>query len=138
MRVMVIDDSADARESLGMVLEVEGADVLLFDSGRAVLDWLGRHPASLWPAAMVCDIVLGDEDGYAVMRSVRHLEDQRRVPLEQRMPAIALTGLAQPDDRVRALMAGFQVHLVKPVEPRELVVALYTLAGRGGPVQAAA
>jgi len=138
LRVMVVDDSADARESLGMVLEVEGADVLLFDSGSATLDCLGRHPASLWPALMVCDIVLGDEDGYGVMRRVRQLEDQRRVPLEQRMPAVALTGLAQPDDRVRALMAGFQVHLVKPVEPRELVVALYTLAGRGGPARAAA
>jgi len=136
LRVMVIDDNDDARESLGMVLEAEGAETLAFGSGHAALDWLAHHPTSQWPNALVCDIVLGDEDGYAVMRQVRQLEDQRRVVLEGRIPAIALTGLSQPDDRVRALMAGFQVHLVKPVEPQELVVALYTLSGRAGPAGA--
>ncbi|SHM50211.1 ABC transporter transmembrane domain-containing protein [Rhizobacter sp. OV335] len=137
LRVMVVDDNADARDSLAMVLNVEGADSLAFDSGAAALEWLGRHPTSLWPQLMVCDIVLGDEDGYAVMRRVRQLEDQRQVPLDGRMPAVALTGLAQPDDRVRALMSGFQVHLVKPVEPHELVVTLATLAGRDGEPPAA-
>jgi ATP-binding cassette subfamily B protein len=53
------------------------------------------------------------------------------VPLGERLPAVALTGHAQPGDRIRALMAGFQVHLAKPVEPVELVSTLAALAGRG-------
>jgi ATP-binding cassette subfamily B protein len=133
LRLMVIDDQTDARQALGMVLSVEGAEVLSFDSGQSATGWLASHPSSEWPDLMLCDIMLGDEDGYSVMQRVRRLEAERGVPLDRRLPAVALTGLGQPDDRVRALMAGFQVHLVKPIESRELVFTLYTLAGRAGP-----
>lgn len=131
LSVLVIDDNADARESLAMLLSSEGGEVLSFGSGRDALAWLASRPTVQWPGLMVCDIVLDDEDGHAVMHQVRRLEDERRVPLEQRMPAVALTGLSQPGDRVRALMAGFQEHLVKPVEPEALVRSLHALAGRG-------
>jgi ATP-binding cassette subfamily B protein len=56
------------------------------------------------------------------------MEARRQVPLAERLPAIALTGMAQPDDRLRALAAGFQRHLAKPVRPDELVRALRQLA----------
>jgi ATP-binding cassette subfamily B protein len=133
LSVMVIDDHPDARDSLALVLADHGATVQPFGAGSDALAWLTSHPSSQWPSLLVCDIMLGSEDGHAVMQRVRQLEAARGVPLEQRMPAVALTGLAQAGDRVRALMAGFQVHLVKPVEPRELVFTLYTLAGRAPP-----
>jgi ATP-binding cassette subfamily B protein len=59
------------------------------------------------------------------------VEARRGVALHARVPAIALTGLAQPGDRIRALMAGFQVHLAKPVDPQALIGTIYTLSGRG-------
>jgi len=136
--IMAIDDHEDAREALCMLLELEGARVLAYAGARAALDWLAARPAPAWPRLMLCDISLGgDEDGYAVMREVRRLEAERGVPLGERLPAVALTGHAQPGDRIRALMAGFQVHLAKPVEPAELVSTLAALAGRGGRTEAA-
>jgi len=64
---------------------------------------------------------LGNEDGHQVVRRIRQLEDERQVPLDNRVPAIALSGLSEPADRVRSLMSGFQSHLVKPVQPGELL-----------------
>ena len=130
--VMVVDDFADARESLVAVLGLAGAATIDFESGRETLAWLQDHPPEDWPTVLVCDISLGYEDGYEVMRQVRHLEHERAVPLEQRMSAVALTGLARPEDRIRAFMAGFQAHLAKPADPRELVATVAGLAGPGG------
>jgi ATP-binding cassette subfamily B protein len=142
LRVMSIDDRADAREALQQLLDGEGADVKLFASGTEALQWLEQHASVDWPQVLVCDIALGAEDGHQVMRRIRQIEQARNVPLDDRLPAIALTGLAQPGDRMRALMAGFQVHLAKPVDPHELVSALLTLSGRAGgggrPAEAAA
>ncbi|WOB06131.1 ABC transporter transmembrane domain-containing protein [Piscinibacter gummiphilus] len=132
LSIMVIDDNADAREALGMVLSVQGAEVLSFGRGHDALSWLASHPSGQWPDLLVCDIMLDEEDGHTVMRQVRQLEEERHVPLDRSMPAIALTGLAEAGDRMRALMAGFQVHLVKPVEPDELIQTLFNLAGRHG------
>src|SRR5690606_16177450 len=114
------------------VLGIAGAATVDFESGRATLAWLRDHPPGDWPAVLVCDISLGDEDGYEAMRKVRQLEHERAVPLGQRISACALTGLARPEDRIRAYMAGFQAHLAKPADPRELVSTVASLAGRGG------
>ena len=130
LRILCIDDSADARESLRLLLELEGAEVLALGSGAQALGWLERQPLPQWPSAVLCDLTLGDVDGYTVVRRLRQLEARRGVELEQRVPAIALTGHAGADDRVRALMAGFQVHLAKPVNPGELVSTVFTLVGR--------
>ena len=128
--VMCIDDHADALDSLSLMLSVEGARVLPFQNGAAALSWLQQHPGEQWPRLLVCDISLGDqEDGHQVVRRVRQLEAQRGVPLDCRMPAIALTGHAQPDDRLAALMAGFQLHLAKPVDGSVLTRALAALVG---------
>lgn len=134
LRLMCIDDDDDARNSLAQLLRQAGAEVLAMDSGHAATEWLDAHAASAWPQVLICDIVLDDEDGYAVMQRVRRLEAQRGIGLEQRLPAVALTGLAQPGDRIRALMAGFQVHLSKPVDPDELRSTIYSLVGHAGAI----
>jgi ATP-binding cassette subfamily B protein len=131
--VMCVDDHADALEALELMLRSEGAQVLPLRSGGEALAWLETHPTGQWPQAMVCDISLGeDEDGHAVVRRVRHMEAQRGVALDRRMPAIALTGRGQTEDRLQALMAGFQLHLTKPVDPQQLLAALAALAGTSG------
>jgi ATP-binding cassette subfamily B protein len=132
LTVMCIDDHADALDSLALVLQGEGAQVLGFQRGTVALQWLEQHALEQWPRLLVCDVTLAEgEDGHQVMRRVRQLEAQRGVALDKRLPAIALTGHARPEDRLLALMAGFQLHLAKPAEPPVLVRALAALAGRG-------
>ncbi len=126
--VMCVDDDEDALSSLGELLEHDGAHTERCGSGREALERLATRDVAEWPDLLVCDIALGAEDGHAVVRSVRAMEARRNVPLGQRLPAIALTGMAQPEDRLRALAAGFQRHLAKPVPPQELVRALRQLA----------
>jgi ATP-binding cassette subfamily B protein len=127
MQVMCVDDLADAREALAMLLEQEGANVQAFSTATQTMDWLEKHPGSMWPKAIVCDIALGEEDGHELMRQIRQLEVQRHVPLEHRVPAIALSGFAGAGDRMRSMMSGFQSHLAKPADPRELVHAIWSL-----------
>jgi ATP-binding cassette subfamily B protein len=137
VRVMVVDDNEDAREMLTEVLEAYGAQVEALASGREALERLRARPREEWPDAFVCDIGLPDEDGYSVVRHLRALEAERKLPLTERIPAIALTGHAHAEDRTRALLAGFQVHLVKPVDPRELLTHIANLLSRSKLRQAA-
>jgi ATP-binding cassette subfamily B protein len=125
--IFVIDDHEDAREVLEMVLEQHEARVEAFDSGAALLARLAALETSRWPDLLLCDIGLPEEDGYTVLRHVRSLEAQRGARLVERIPAIALTGHAEAEDRTRALMAGFQIHLAKPVAPDELLAAIESL-----------
>jgi ATP-binding cassette subfamily B protein len=125
--IFVVDDHEDAREVLSMVLEEREARVEAFDSGHALLSRLAAMDKSQWPDVLICDIGLPDEDGYSVLRHVRSLEAERGVRLVERVPAIALTGHAEAEDRTRALMAGFQIHLAKPVAPNELLAAIESL-----------
>jgi hypothetical protein len=76
---------------------------------------------------IVSDIGMPGEDGYALIRRVRALENRKA-----NVPAIALTAYARIEDRVRAIHAGFQLHLSKPVEPVELVAMVESLARRPG------
>ncbi len=78
---------------------------------------------------LLSDIGMPEEDGYALIGKVRALEDKQG---GGRIPAIALTAYARVEDRVRALNAGFQVHVPKPIEPVELVAVVASLAGRTG------
>ncbi|MBW8848081.1 MAG: ATP-binding cassette domain-containing protein [Burkholderiales bacterium] len=128
LTVLCVDDDEDALASLGALLEQDGAQTVQISSGHEALALLAARDVSDWPDVLLCDIALGAEDGHAVVRSVRAMEARRDVPLGQRLPAIALTGMAQPEDRLRALAAGFQRHLVKPVAPDELVRVLRQLA----------
>jgi len=128
-RILVVDDHEDAREVVTVVLEQRGASVEALATGSAVLERLRAAPSDRWPDLLVCDIGLPDIDGYAILREVRALEAARDTPLAQRIPAIALTGYAHAEDRTRALLAGFQLHFAKPVDPRELLAGIASLLG---------
>ena len=78
--------------------------------------------------ALICDIGMPDENGYAVMRKVRALPPDKGAAI----PAIALTAYGRAEDRIRALAAGFQMHVAKPVEPDELAVVILSLLRRVG------
>jgi ATP-binding cassette subfamily B protein len=132
-RILIVDDNEDAREVLAAVLQASGARAETLASGEELLARLDRESRDQWPDLLLCDIGLEGQDGYSVMRHVRALEAERRTALSERMPAIALTGHVQPEDRMRALLSGFQLHLAKPVEPRELFAAIASLLDSRGP-----
>jgi len=122
LKVLVVDDEPDARSMLERVLVECKAAVLLAPSAAEALRLLDSQA----PDVIVSDIGMPDTDGYELMRHVR------RMPLPAGgVPAIALTAFARPEDRARALQAGFQEHLAKPVDPSELVARIGELAGRG-------
>jgi PAS domain S-box-containing protein len=126
VRVLVVDDELDARVLIRRVLESCHAEVVLADSAAAALETLeragdGERP----PDVLVCDIGMPDVDGYQLLQRVRSLQGAEG----KRLPAVALTAMARSEDRRRALLAGFQLHVAKPVEPVELVVAVANLAG---------
>ncbi len=130
MQIMSVDDLDDAREALGLLLESEGAAVQAFDSAGSAVAWLETHPTSQWPHLVLCDIALGDSSGYEVIRRIRDIESQRNIPLGKRVPAVALSGLAGPADRMHSLLVGFQAHLAKPVQTGELLDTLLAVSGR--------
>jgi signal transduction histidine kinase len=107
--VMVVEDHDDARELIAAVLESAGARVIAASSVAEALDQL----ATLTPDLLVADIGLPGQDGYELLRRVRTLHGD--------LPAIALTAYARATDRDQALAAGFQQHIVKPVDPAQLV-----------------
>jgi PAS domain S-box-containing protein len=120
-RVLVVDDEADARELIVTVLEQYGAEPRGAGSVVEALEVLSRFR----PDVLVSDIGMPGEDGYVLIRKLRTLEDEQGIP---RLPAVALTAYARGEDRRRALAAGFQVHVAKPVEPAELVEAIASIA----------
>ncbi len=130
-RLLVVDDDEDARETLRALLEARGASVVSFAAGREALAHLRGCARADWPDLMISDIGLPEEDGYTLLRRVRALEAEHRIPLAERMPAIALTGYARSEDRVHALVAGFQAHVAKPAQPGELFATIGRLLGIG-------
>lgn len=128
VHVLIVDDQEDAREMLQLLLEAYGASVTAYGAAKPALAALRAAPGNSWPDVLVSDIALGDdEDGYALLRAVRMLESERDMPLDARLPAVALSGYDRPEDRTRALLAGFQLHLAKPTERGELVTAIQSV-----------
>ncbi|MGH9834659.1 MAG: response regulator, partial [Blastocatellia bacterium] len=127
LRILVVDDEADARDLLAIRLQQYGADVITAASVEAALELLTQLGPR--PDLIVSDIAMPGEDGYSLMRRVRALE------LEQggRIPAIALTAYSRTKDRVQALAAGFQLHVPKPVNAAELAHAIASIVGRFSP-----
>ena len=120
--VLIVDDEADARELVRRVLRQCGAEVLTAGSAGEGLVILRE----MRPDVLLTDIGMPHEDGYLLIQQVREL------PAGQggTVPAAALTAFARSEDRQRALRAGFQTHIPKPVEPGELVTIVASLAGR--------
>lgn len=135
-RVVLLDDDEPTREVLTEALEDLGADAVPFAHGRDLLAYLTEKPVGDWPHVLLCDIALDEEDGYTVLRSVRRVESERDLPLQRRMTAVAVSGHSQPQDRIHAMMAGFQLHLCKPVQIHELVAAIHTQVPPPTPVTA--
>jgi PAS domain S-box-containing protein len=124
IRILVVDDEPDARELAAVTLTAGGATVEGAASAREALAEIRRRR----PDVIVCDIGLPGEDGVDLIRQLRSLPTLEGGAT----PALALTAFASPEDRSRVLWAGFQMHLAKPVEPRELVVSVASLVGRTG------
>ncbi|MCG5051734.1 MAG: PAS domain S-box protein [Myxococcales bacterium] len=123
LRVLVVDDDADTREFVRVVLEERRALVVTTNSAREALAvYEGQRPHVL-----LSDIGMPEVDGYELIRLIRH-----RSPQESPVPAAALTAFARSEDRTRALLAGYQAHVTKPVDPVELVAVIASLCGRTG------
>ena len=121
VRVLVVDDEADAREMLNLTLLQCGAEAKTTSSVREALDLLTHWQ----PHVLVSDVGMPGEDGYSLIARVRALGPD----LGGLIPAVALTGYAGPEDRVRLLSAGYQKHLAKPADLAELVMVVANLAG---------
>jgi PAS domain S-box-containing protein len=122
IRVMLIDDQREARESLATLLTQAGAIVGVAASGMEALANLVNADEGDRPDVIVCDIAMPDEDGYATLKRIRAWEASRHGAT--RRPVIALSAFTQREDRIRALTEGFQMHLTKPVAPAELIIVI--------------
>jgi signal transduction histidine kinase/response regulator of citrate/malate metabolism len=122
LAILVIDDDRDARELIERILSERGARVLVASSAAEGYEMLRNSP----PHLLVSDIGMPGEDGYDLIRRVRAL------PVAQGggVPAVALTAFARSEDRRRAFLAGFQMHVAKPVEPSELVAVCAAMLRR--------
>jgi len=120
--VLVIDDEPDSRELLAMMLAQAGAEVMSVASAAEFLTAL----ESFQPNVVVSDIGMPEVDGYTLLRQVRSLSPEQG----GRVPAIALTAYAGEIDRQKAIAAGFQKHIPKPIEPDQLVVAIVSLLSK--------
>jgi PAS domain S-box-containing protein len=120
LRILVVDDEADSRRLVCVVLEQCGAEVVTAGSAAEALSELQNASFDV----LVSDVGMPEVDGYMLIGRVRALPGEKG----GRVPAIALTAYARVEDRVRALSAGFQSHLSKPIEPVELIAVVASLA----------
>ncbi|WP_257462588.1 hybrid sensor histidine kinase/response regulator [Archangium lipolyticum] len=120
--ILLVDDEADTREMLQGVLESWGLRVSIAASATEGLEVLKRAR----PDVLVSDIGMPGEDGYSFIQKVRQLPPEAG----GRTPAVALTAFARNEDRRRVLLAGFTMHVPKPVEPTELLIILGNITGQ--------
>ena len=128
--ILIVDDQEEARTLLRLALEECGAQALAVSSGVEALAVLSDPPDGVRPDALILDIAMSEEDGYAVLQQVRELEAEQGVPQSEQIPAIALTSFGRSEDRLRALAAGFRMHVAKPVEPLELAIVVSSVIGK--------
>jgi len=129
---LVVDDEADARELVATLLEQCGASVSAVASAQEALAALSNEQQKR-PDIVISDVSMPEVDGYDLIRRIREL------PPEEggRTPAVALTAYGRSIDRIRALSAGFQMHMPKPVEPAELATVVASLTGMASKVRGA-
>jgi PAS domain S-box-containing protein len=130
VRVLVVDDQEEARQLLKETLGECGAEVTAVSSGVEALAVLADPPEGERPSVLILDINMPGEDGYKALERVRALEAERGVLQSDQIPAIALTALGRSEDRLKALAAGFRMHVAKPVEPAELAMVIASLSDR--------
>jgi PAS domain S-box-containing protein len=119
VKILVVDDEPDACEMLLHLFRLSGAEVQVAMSAEEALNIFDRFS----PDVLVSDIGMPNVDGYELIRRIRRSG-------KKKLPAVALTAITRIEDRVKALAAGFQMHVAKPVEPAELLAVVSSLAGR--------
>ncbi|MBK1990663.1 PAS domain S-box protein [Sphaerospermopsis aphanizomenoides BCCUSP55] len=122
LRVLIVDDEADARHLLTTILGQYGAQAMAVASVPAAMTAISQFH----PDILISDIGMPQEDGYTLIRKVRSLPSHQG----GKIPAVAVTAYARAEDRTQALLAGFQLHIPKPVNPAELAAVVANLAGR--------
>lgn len=122
LHILLVDDEADSRELLSLVLNECGADIMTANSASEAFELIQHQRFDV----IISDIGMPEEDGFALIGKIRGLS----VKQGGSIPAIALTAYARTEDRIQAFRSGFQMHISKPVEPSELVLAVANLAGR--------
>ena len=120
IRVLVVDDELDSREFTAMVLEECGAVVVAVDSVSEALAAFAKASFDV----LVSDIGMPEEDGYSLITRIRAMKQGGKIP------AVALTAYARVEDKSKAISAGFEMHLSKPIEPAELATVVASLASR--------
>ena len=121
IHVLAVDDEPDSLELLRTVLEGAGATVSTARSGPEALEAIRHEPLDV----LIADVGMPGMDGLQLIRAIRQMPEPARS-----IPAAALTAYARSQDRITSLASGFHMHLVKPIDPLELVVAVATLAPR--------
>jgi PAS domain S-box-containing protein len=127
IRVLVVDDHADGCNVLGTILERAGASVARAGTSREAFASIGEFR----PHVLVSDLALPDEDGFALVARVRSLPAEHGGAI----PAVAVTAHARAEEMARALTAGFQRHLAKPIDPSELASVVAQLARTRSPAR---
>jgi CheY-like chemotaxis protein len=122
LRILVVEDELDALDLLTIDLTAHGAKVQGASSAAQALELLRTDKFDL----LISDIGMADTDGYNLIRQVRTQEGEKG----KHIPAIALTAYARTQDRIRAITAGYNTHVAKPVEIRELVTVVKCLTGK--------
>lgn len=122
LQVLIVDDEADARELLKTMLEQAGANVTTVGSVSEALNIIEQ----LQPDILLSDIGMPEEDGYSLIQKTKHLKTKSG----KQISAAAITAYVRAEDQVKAIKAGFQTHLPKPVDPAQLIAVVTTLAGR--------
>jgi PAS domain S-box-containing protein len=115
--ILIVDDDGDVRDLLGLLLQTRGATIRAASSAAEALEAIVRHR----PDVLLADVGMPEEDGYSLIRKVRAHEQQQN---GNRLPAIAVTAYATVKDREQALVAGYDWHVAKPVDPAALTRAI--------------
>jgi CheY-like chemotaxis protein len=122
LHILLVDDEADSRELLSLVLSLCHADITTASSAAEAFELIQQKRFDI----VISDIGMPEEDGFALIKKIRGLS----VKQGRDILAIALTAYARNEDRIQALISGFQMHMSKPVEPRELILAVANLTGK--------
>jgi CheY-like chemotaxis protein len=123
-RIIVVDDDPTAVELITEVLAQAGGEVISCGTADDALQAFARSR----PDVILSDIEMPGQDGYSLIRKLRALGPEQG----GKTPAVALTAFGRPEDRIRSLRAGFNIHVSKPVDPAELVAIVASMLGRAG------
>jgi len=121
VRILLVEDDPETLDMIKYVFERCGAKLITAASASEALETLERFR----PDALISDIAMPDQDGYDLIRQVRSRDPERG----GKTPAVAVTAYASAEDRVRALAAGFHMHVAKPIDPDELIAMVASLTG---------